>query len=215
MVTHPVEVRLSVIVPCRNEARFLPNQLSALANQEYRGWWEVLVADNGSTDGTREVAESFAARLPGLRVVGAGQRRGRSWACNVGVEEAAGNAVVFVDADDEVAPGYLSAIAAALIDHPFVACRLDCEALNPEWVRPSRRSPQATGLQEWHLLPMALGGSLGMRRDVFLALGGFVKEMDYAEDVDLCWRAQLSGVPLTFAPDAVIRYRYRHTTPGV
>ena len=40
-------------------------------------------------------------------------------------------------------------------------------------------------------------------------LGGFAGNMDYAEDIDFCWRAQLAGVPIFFVPEAVVRYRYR------
>ena len=60
---------LTVVVVCRNSAMTLAETLESVAAQEYPGWWEVLVVDNGSTDGTAVVAGRFAARLPGFRVL--------------------------------------------------------------------------------------------------------------------------------------------------
>jgi glycosyltransferase involved in cell wall biosynthesis len=201
------QLSLSVVIPCRNEERVLAGQLSALAAQEYDGPWEVIVVDNGSSDHTRSVAESFENRLPSLRVAVA-ERRGRQRACNVGASLATGDALLFVDADDEVAPGYLSAMAAALRLHQFVAARLDLDSLNAEWIRRSRPPVQVDSLPNRHL-PTAVGGSLGIRRGVFEALGGFEEDWDYAEDVEFCWRAQLAGVTLHLVHDAVLQYRYR------
>ncbi|MFA7097562.1 MAG: glycosyltransferase, partial [Gammaproteobacteria bacterium] len=64
-------VKLSVIIPCLNAERTIGEQLAALAGQRWPERWEVIVADNGSTDGTLAVVRSFADRLPGLRVVDA------------------------------------------------------------------------------------------------------------------------------------------------
>jgi len=203
------EPRLSVVIPCRNEARDLPGQLRALATQTWEGWWEVVVADNGSTDGTAQVAATFREALPRLRVVDAGDAPYRPHACNAGALAAEGDALVFLDADDEVAPEYLVAMARALQQHEFVGARLDNEFLNPEWVRGSRPNAQTDGLQDWHYLPIVAGCSMGMRRSTFLALGGFDAGMQHGDDAELCFRAQLAGVSLHFVPDAVVRYRYR------
>src|SRR5689334_21491509 len=89
---------LSIVIPCLDVAPVLPRQLEALANQCWSQHFEVIIADNGSTDGTAAVARGHAARLPALRVVDASDRRGRQYACNRGAASAP-NAVVFVDAD--------------------------------------------------------------------------------------------------------------------
>src|SRR5216110_1235211 len=64
-------MRVSVVIPCLNSADQLPVQLWALAREKRRGWCEVVIADNGSTDGTREGVEEFNDRLPRLLVVDA------------------------------------------------------------------------------------------------------------------------------------------------
>ena len=68
--------RVSVVIPCLNAAATLGAQLDALGRQTWQGDVEVLVGDNGSTDGSVELAESFRDRLPGLRVVSAADRGG-------------------------------------------------------------------------------------------------------------------------------------------
>jgi len=202
---------LSVVIPCLNAADVLPRQLEALISQEWNGTWDVIVADNGSTDTTMAIARSYERRLPSLRIVDASARRGRQHACNAGAK-VAGRAVVFIDADDEIAPGYVAAVGEALAQHPLVASRIDDSTLNNGWILDGRSGAQSADLQHnLGFLPYGSGGTLGVRYSVFEALGGFADDMDYAEDVDFCWRAQLSGVPIFFVPDAVVRYRYRPT----
>ena len=206
---------VSVVIPCLNAAALLPLQLEAFARQDCNGWagkWEVVVADNGSTDRTREVALSFADRLPNLCVVDASARPGRHYACNVGVRHARGCAIVFVDADDEVAPSYIVAMAKALEEHPVVAARLDHLALDPEWMVGVGSGFQTKQLADgFGFLPFGAGCSLGFQRAALRRLGGYRERASFCEDVDISWRAQLAGYRIEFVPDAVVHYRSRTT----
>jgi glycosyltransferase involved in cell wall biosynthesis len=209
---------LSVVIPSLNAASTLPRQLEALAKQEYDGPWEVVVADNGSSDRTLAVAGEFRDRLPRLTVVDASARRGQAYARNVGARLAIGDAFCFVDADDEVAPGYLAAMARALTEHEFVTAAFDSDTLNDGWVRGTRQAFQTDGvLNAFGFLPYAGGGGLGIRRDVFERTGGF--DEDYwrsGQDIDFCWRVQLAtGVTLVFVPDATVRIAWRATLKGL
>ena len=205
------EVDVTVVIPCLNAGAEVARQLDALREQQFDGQWEVVVADNGSTDDTRVVAESFVDCLPDLRIVDASSRRGRHYACNTGANAAKGRGVVFVDADDLVAPGYLAAMARALEHSAVVAARLD-HTLDPEWMNGVGSAVQTNGLQNgFEFLPFGAGASLGFRRDVFEELGGFREHATLCEDVELCWRAQLADYQIRFVPDAVIRYRSRPT----
>lgn len=207
---------IAVVIPCLNAAATLPAQLEALAGQGWDGAWEVLVADNGSTDGSQALVEEYRGRIPGLRLVDASDRRGQAHARNVGAAAATGEALLFCDADDEVAPGWLAAMAGALAEHSFVACRYDNEKLNPEWVRTTHLNPQKDGVTRYDyppFLPHAGGGGLGVRREVHELVGGFDETMPALEDTDYCWRIQLAGHPLIFVADAVVNIRHRHE-PG-
>jgi glycosyltransferase involved in cell wall biosynthesis len=208
---------VSVIVPAFNAAGTIARQLEALAKQEYDGDWEVVVADNGSSDDTTRVVGEYAGRVPGLALVDASARRGQAYARNAGVRVAKGDALLFVDADDEVAPGYVAAMADALARHEFVAARFDSDTLNPGWVRGTRQAFQVDGLSTgFDFLPFAGGGGLGIRRDAFERAGGF--DEGYwrsGQDVDFCWRVQLAGASLHFVPDAVARIAWRGTLRGL
>ena len=206
---------LSVVIPCRNAAADVGAQLEALARQEVDRPFEVVISDNGSTDATRDVAGRYSDRLD-LRIVDSSERTGRAFACNAGVEGAAGDRIAFVDADDEVAPGYVAAMTAALDTADFVAARLDCVTLNRGWVAATRDPFQVDALIDvLNFLPFAIGCSLGVTRKAFDSVGGFTEDVPFAEDVELCWRLQLAGTPLVLVPDAVLRYRYRDTLPGL
>lgn len=195
----------------------LPVQLAALARQRCSIPWEVLVCDNGSTDDSVAVARAWADRLP-LRVVDASGVLGAGPARNAGVEAARSECIGFCDADDEVGEGWLEALHRALAEHPFVAGRFEAERLNSPRALRSRRLDQQTGLQ-WTSpavgLPHAGGGNLGIRRSVFLEVGGFDPSVRYLQDTDLCWRVQRAGYPLVFVPDLVVHVRLRSTLRGM
>ena len=210
-------VQVSVVIPCRNAAATLGEQLAAVAAQEWAGEWEVIVADNASSDGSREVAESFRARLPALEVVDATGHHGPGGSRNAGAEQARGEALVFCDADDVVAPGWLAAMAAALAGDDLVAARYDARKLNPRWIVEARGEHQKAGPNPYTyppFLPHAGGGGLGVKRRLHQAIGGFDESLPALEDTDYCWRAQLAGTALRFVPEAVVHVRYRHDLGG-
>lgn len=212
------DVRLSVVIPCYNDADVLPEQLDALARQEWNRSWEVVIADNGSTDGSREVAETYRDRLPRLRIVDASDRKGPAHARNVGAREARGELLVFVDADDVVAPGWLAALGEALERVSFVASRHDFEELNEPLIQRTRRNKQDRGLQPYKsppFYPHASGSGLGIRREIHEQVGGFDETLTNLQDTDYCWRVQLAGTELHFVEDAVVHYRFRESLRGI
>jgi glycosyltransferase involved in cell wall biosynthesis len=193
---------LSVVIAALDADSWLGEQLEALASQVTDFDWEVILADNGSRDQTKVVFERYSSRLPASSVVDASDRAGQAHARNVGAELARGGFLVFVDADDVAAPGYLAAMHAALCSDALVAAQLD------------RGTPSATPPPEeletyLGFLPAAAGGTLGVRRELFEELGGFDCDLPPAEDIDLCWRALLAGHELVRASGAVLWYRER------
>ena len=202
---------LSVVIPCYNAGENIVVQLAALSRQSFGGSWEVVVADNGSTDSTIEAVEQCRPLLPSLQVVDASDRRGSAHARNVGARIARGALLVFVDADDEVAPGFLAAMGAALTAHDFVASRFEITKLNPGLIGAKIKNPQDTGLQRITYPPYqthAGGSGLGVKREVHQRVGGFDESLPRLQDTDYCFRLQSRGVKLHFAAAAVVHVRY-------
>lgn len=203
------EVEVTVVLPTRNGAGTIRRQLDALSRQEWSSSWEVVVSDNGSTDDTVAVVASYCDKLPALKIVNSSDRVGATHARNVGVAAARGHSVVFCDDDDEVALGWLAAFGNALREHEFVAGMLEMTKLNASWTRDPRQ-PDGIRQVDPPFLPYAFSAVLGIRRRLHLAIGGFNEEfLGGAEDVDYCFRAQLRGADLHYAPEVVVHYRIR------
>jgi glycosyltransferase involved in cell wall biosynthesis len=211
-------MKLSVIIACYNAEGTIGVQLSALADQICDELWEVIVADNGSTDNSVSVVHQYKSLLPNLRVVDASDVRGQAHARNVGARAATGEALAFVDADDEVAPGWVAAISEALSQHDFVACRIDTEKLNAFWIHKLNGTAQHESVQKTLFYPFfvhAGGGTLGIKSSRHQQIGGFDESLPPREDTDYCFRLQLLGLELHFVPEAVVHVRLRDTLPGI
>jgi glycosyltransferase involved in cell wall biosynthesis len=205
---------VSVIIPVRNGAATLGAQLEALGQQTYRGQWEIVIADNGSTDATEAVATAGAPAGIALRIIDASARPGSSFARNSGAEDARGDFLAFCDADDIVTPGWLAALADAALEYDVVTGPQDATALNDPDVQ-AWRPPRAQALPTSGFLPYAPSCNLGVWADVYKRTGGFSEDYPQAHDVEWSWRAQLLSCTFGFAPDAVVQYRYRATIRGV
>jgi GT2 family glycosyltransferase len=205
---------VSVVIPVLNGARWLASQLGALRLDSTQPF-ETIIADNGSTDDSIAVARSFDRQMT-IIVLDASERRGQSFARNLGAKAATGDLLLFLDQDDEIGPGYVSAMASALHRAELVAARMDDHKLNDGWRRHARTLPQTSGLPS-DPVPWAYGCTLGVRRNTFERLGGFAEDLGAlaSEDVDFCWRAYANGVVLTFVEDAILHYRYPTTLGGL
>lgn len=208
-----VTLEASVIIPALNEAETIGTQLEALARQDFDAGWEVVVVDNGSTDRTVEVCRSFSSSLP-LRVVTA-ERPGTSAARNRGATETAASLLLFCDADDQVSSGWVKAMVAALSEHDAVGGAIENDLLNgdrPTYMpRHPDRLPVVAGF-----LPRSISANLAVRRSAFESIGGFAEDYTYgSDDTEFCWRLQLAGFSLGYAPDAVVHYRHRSTLRSV
>lgn len=183
--------RFSVIIPAYNEERYLPRLLCSLdaARDAYRGGrdaFEVIVADNSSTDGTVEVA-----RAAGCRVVSV-ERRAIASARNGGGRAAAGDVLAFLDADTvRVHPGTFDAVDDALAGGRYVggATGVTLE----RW---------SAGLAVTFAVMVPLVWITGMdtglvfcRRDDFLAAGGYDERRYFAEDVAFLMALRRLGRP--------------------
>ena len=207
--------RLTVIIPTWNRARLLENCLSSLAGQ--RVTCPVLVVDNGSTDSTLEMLET---RFPGVEVLALEENQGFARAVNRGILHSDSEFVALLNNDTEVDPGWVEAGLAAFDRNPgywFLASRMmdfrrrdTIDSAGDGYDRtgmPYKRGRGDPRHRHAHCRPV-LGASAGAafyRRKLFQRIGLFDENYYmYLEDVDLSLRAQLTGHPCLYVPEAVV-----------
>ena len=221
----PVDPLISVVVPARDEERFLDRCLASIVAQRWPAdRLEVVVVENGSRDRTRAVAETWAARDPRVTVVVSGATN-QAEAMNDGVQAARGAIVARVDAHGTIDDDYLGEVAAAYARHPEAAVVggtfLPAGETLRERVAGFARSSR-----------LAIGGGYGAdrdawdhpvrtvqcgayRREALLAAGGFDPAMAYGEDDELHWRLIQRGQAVILCPALRQRYRPRATLTGL
>lgn len=184
---------VSVIIPVYNGRRFLGDALRSVVQQEYPGL-EVLVVDDGSTDGSAQVATAFA----GVRCLSQ-SNQGPGAARNAGIEQASGEIIALLDQDDEWASGKLRAQVAALVADPGLDLSLSHTRtfLEPGMSRPSWLTEDQLGLTKGFF-----PGSMAIRREVFARIGLFNPAYRYGSDADWCFRAREAGLRFGYTEGA-------------
>ncbi|WP_434570051.1 glycosyltransferase family 2 protein [Pseudomonas sp. Z3-8] len=112
------EVLISVVIPAYNYAETLPRAVNSVIAQLGEAQAELLVIDDGSTDATPQVLAQLQAEHAGLFRALRKPNGGLSSVRNRGIEEARGQYLIFLDADDEMAPGALAAVTRHVASHP-------------------------------------------------------------------------------------------------
>lgn len=194
----------------RNEELHLPAQLAALAAQVCNGEWEVVLVDNGSTDGTARLALEWSDRLPNLRLVQAAERADKSYALNIGVSAAKADRLAFCDGDDIICAGWVEAMATSLELSPIVTGPNELDRLNDQWLAASRgRSIEQLVGSFAGIFPCIRGNNWGIQRAVWERLNGMNESFHPVEDIELSMRCWLARIDVVGCPDAVVHYRYR------
>jgi len=207
--TSPADLDLVVVVPAHDAAETLPDQLRALADGGFDGRWQVVVVNDCCRDDTVTVAKATAAEVGlDLRVISTGRHSGPSTARNTGVALTKAPLILFCDADDRVTAGWVGHMADHLGSAAIVTGRLRADVLNDPILASSRGSgdsaPTFIGL-----FPSVSSGNLGVRRETWDRIGGFDPDLRAFEDAEWASRAAIAGVDVSWAPDAVVDYRYR------
>lgn len=198
---------LSIVIPTFNRADRVRACLDALARQtQPPSDFEVVVVDDGSSDGTAEMLEGLSTPFA-LRVVRQ-ENQGNGGARNNGAEVASGRCLLFLD-DDVVASSVLVA------EHLRAQRENGGAVVIAPYLLPERGSRLARGLARSRLefyerlaaRPLRFrdcwSGNLSLPRSDFLAVGGFATDLCRAVDIELGYRLYSAGVPFVFAPRAV------------
>ncbi|HEU4647593.1 MAG TPA: glycosyltransferase [Gemmatimonadales bacterium] len=234
---------VSVITPCYNAAPFVGETLAAVRAQTYVPV-EHIVVDDGSSDGSWAVVQAAAAeagaavaggpharatehmgaaaragagRAAPLRAVRLAQNGGASHARNVGAALARGEYLMFLDADDLLAPDTLAALVAAVRDRPGSMGVCSWQRLRRSrtgaWVPSPREVPLPVPGAD-HLREVLAGTcwvpvhAVLWRRDVYARTGGWDETLTLDDDTDLTARALLDGVTLVLANGGEAYYRH-------
>ena len=203
---------VSVVVCCYNAAATLDECLRSLATLDYPNY-EVIVIDDGSKDGTHQIAEKY--KMQCIRVPNGGLSKAR----NLGIENARGEIIAFTDSDAYADHDWLYYMVSALEEHDasavggpnlcppedgFVAQCVDQSPGNPTCVLVDNERAEH--------IP---GCNMAFRKEAFDVAGKFDAQHRAAgDDVDLCWRLLLTERKIVYHPSAVVWHHRRPTVRG-
>lgn len=221
---------LTVLMATYNGATTLPRTLDAfLALASPRQGWNLVVIDNGSTDGTKQVVDTYLDQLPLHYLYEA--RRGKNAALNTGLafslKHLPTDLFVFTDDDTTPAPDWLLQLASCADDHPDSAVFGGC--ITPEWAAPPpdwllRLTPlgltfgvTSDALEDGPVHPgLVWGANMAIRREVFDAGHRFSETVgpnggDYAmgSEIELTRRLHSLGYQSRFCPAARVGHYIR------
>lgn len=199
-------MRASIIIPALNEEKNISRILPAVFSQTDASD-EIIVVDNGSVDGTVEVARSLGA------LVVMEPSRGRAQARNAGIKISRGRIIVFLDADCLPVSGWLSRLIAGFADES-VGC-IAGEIVNSEvstsfgqYLNDKGHLSQANAFCH-PFLPYAQSGNVAFLRRVLDRIGNFDEALFAGHDADLCWRMQLNtDFKLILTPEASVFHAF-------
>jgi glycosyltransferase involved in cell wall biosynthesis len=220
-------VEISVIVPTLNRCEILAGALNSICIQSFPSdHYEIIAADNGSSDGTRELVERLnQVHRRRIRYLYEGQL-GLHYARHAGARLAKGEILVFTDDDATVDPGWLQAYDTAFAEHPEMVAaggpvRPVWEVPPPEWLLHFIGDAKTFGplsLMEPHdefrldTQESFFGVNMAIRRDILFAVGGFNPELIGSFTVGdgesgLNRKLQERGCLIGYVPDALV---YHH-----
>lgn len=200
--------RVSVIIPVFNGDRFLAEAINSILMQTYQDY-EVIVVDDGSTDGTRRVAESLGNKIRYFYQ----DNQGSAVARNLGIRETQGELIAFLDADD------FWLLSEKLVEQ--VNCfdrQPSLGSVHTGWRLVDEKGERIMDVEPWHRVPtlsleswltykpVTTSGML-IRRHWLEKVGGFDGQLRQSHDVDLVLRLALEGCPAVWWREVAVAYR--------
>lgn len=219
---------LSIVIPHWNGKHFLPDCMAALAKQTYSPV-EIIIVDNASTDGSQAYIRE---NHPKVNLIELPANRGFTGACNAGMAAARGEFVCLLNNDTAVDPGWAAAVVDAFARHPeagIVASKMrlfdrrDHLHTTGDFFtvdgKPGNRGVWQRDDGQYdteEYVFSACGGSSVYRRAMLDQIGLLDDDFFFSlEDIDLAWRAQLTGWRCLYTPEAIVYHHLAATGGGV
>jgi GT2 family glycosyltransferase len=222
--------RVSVIVVTYNSSEFLARCLdSLLLSTDSNMISDILVVDNGSSDGTADIGASYSGRDSRVKLILLGKNYGLTKAFNIGAEKSEGNVLVIANPDTQMGSGCLSELSRYLsMDNVAV--------VQPKLLRGDGKQVESEGGRMdilghgYHILHHENASSSHkpdyifyacfafamIRKEAFLKLGGLDPDFFlYSDDVDFCWRSWLAGYKVLYVPKATVQHTGQHAARKV
>ena len=218
--------RISIIIPCYNEALFIDKLLENVVEQDYpKDLTEVFVIDGLSPDGTREAISRFAERYPYIHLLD-NDRRYVPFALNKGILSSTGEVIIRMDAHAEYSPDYFSRLVEALY-------RLNADNVGGSWITlPGNSTIKALAIAGALSSPFGIGNAhyrlenkmerevdtvpFGcFRREVFNRIGLFDEELLRNQDDGFNAKIAHTGGKIYLIPDVKIRYFARTSVKSI
>lgn len=187
---------ISIIIPTYNREQFIAEAIESVINQEYDGPLEIIISDDGSSDRTIEIAESFGDKVIIFRKPANCFTQGVSSTRNRGIIASTQPYICFLDSDDFFLPGHLKKIASSLESNPdlgFAFCRI-LEIKEEKGLRLFKAWTRINITKKDILYPVISGNNIVctnvflFKRNVFDAVGLFNEAFKDGEDSDMWMR---------------------------
>ena len=203
-------IKFSIIIPCYNQAHFLPDCLESLVKQTYSNW-EAIIVNDGSADKTSEVAISYCIKDTRIRLIEK-ENGGLSSARNKGIENANGDRFIFLDSDDFLYEKCLENIA-LIIQTVDDNCLIRC---GYSYITEDKQKilSDVNIYPKKSLYPEILEGNLGPCHSICISkklvesVGFFDESLKSVEDWDFWMRAVKAGCTIEIISDPLVYYRY-------
>lgn len=217
-----MNVKVSIIVPIYNTAKFLPVCLNSILHQTYENL-EIVLIDDGSTDESSKIVDTYAKKDSRVKVVHQ-KNAGQSAARNRGLKLATGKYISFIDSDDEIKPTFIESLLSdfsettALSMCGFHYKRLRAQTVNDVYINPLRSKRQNESFKAYILYLLTVDGRLYSsvnklyRADIAKTIQ-FDETINFAEDTKfvLDYLKKFPG-ELNFVLEPLYIYNYGTTT---
>ena len=206
---------ISIIIPVKNRPQDIKECLTSLSSLDYpKDKFEIIVVNDGSTDSTSKVIETF-----GIKAIHLPQSIGASACRNLAAKEARGELLAFTDSDCVAHPNWLKdivpyfedeeiGIVGGYVSNYYSRSALDCyedvkSSLNmgPYLFRVIDREYSNAYVPSCNLI---------IPKKTFIKVSGFQEDMSVGEDVDLCWRVRKLGYHLLYVPQGKVEHKHRN-----